>query len=572
MLLHKSCQIIKPFSTSTTSHNWRTQIKQNQLALQISSILLQRHNWVPLLQRLNLSSKLTPSIFLQILQKTQNHPQTSLNFFNWAKVNLKFQPDPKSHCLIIQAAIGSGIYLPVKPLLDSLIQSHPAPVLVEYLVSASKGKDSLFNSLSFVLECYSNKGLFMEGLEVFRITRLQGFTPTLHACDALLDVLLRENKIDLAWCLCGSLIRSRLCLGQSTWSLVAQILGKNGKLDRIVRLLDSGIYNSMIYNLVIDNHCDKKDFEAAFDTLNEMCDRKLNPNLSTCSSILDGACKHGDVEVIERIMSIMVEKELLNCSLFDYDSIVQKLSNLGKTYAAERFFRRASDENIKLEDATYGYFLRALSKDRRINEAIHVYRVISKRQIAVDGNSRHAFVNVLLQCGEDQSEEVSELLKDVIRRGFCPSARDLSKYMTSVCNRGRWREAEDLLNLLLEKGLVPDSICCSSLMEHYCSCRQIDSAMVLHNKMEKLNVSLDVTTYNVLLNGLFKTRRIEEAVRVFDHMRRQNLLSSASFTVMIRWLCGVKELRKAMKLHDEMLKIGLKPDKATYKRLISGFK
>ena len=90
--------------------------------------------------------------------------------------------------------------------------------------------------------------------------------------------------------------------------------------------------------------------------------------------------------------------------------------------------------------------------------------------------------------------------------------------------------------------------------------------------MVRLNLCLDVTTYNVILNGLIVVRRMEEAVRVFEYMRRHQKLSSATFTVMIQGLCRVNELRKAMKLHDEMLKVGLKPDEKTYKRLISVFK
>ena len=152
------------------------------------------------------------------------------------------------------------------------------------------------------------------------------------------------------------------------------------------------------------------------------------------------------------------------------------------------------------------------------------------------------------------------------------AASALSGFISFLCGRGRWREAEDLLNLVLDKGLLPDLTCCSSLVGHYCSRRRIDSAMALHNKMEKLNGSLDVTTYNVLLGGFFAAGRVEEAVRVFDYMTRHTLMSSESFTIMIRGLCQVKELRKAMKIHDEMLKLGLKPPTATYKRLICGFK
>ncbi|BFG27522.1 hypothetical protein CerSpe_137960 [Prunus speciosa] len=569
MLLHKAHQFRRAYSTAS-SLSWRTNIKQAQLASQISYALLQRRNWVPLLRNLSLFPKLTPALFLQILHKTQNNPQVSLEFFNWAKVNLRFEPDLKSNCQIIRVSLGSGLVRPVKPILDSLIQTHPVSELVQCITLACKGTDSQSTTLSFVLGCYSRKGLFREGLEVFGKMNVLGCVPSVVACNALLNAIQRENEIRLAWCFYGLMIRNGVLPDRFTWSLVAQILCKDGKFERILRLLDLNIYNSMMYNLLVDGYSKSGNFDAAFSHLNEMCDRKVDPDFSTYSSILDGACKLGNVEVVERVTSVMVEKKLLpNRPLSEYDSIVEKLCDLGKIHAAEMFFKKACDEKIGLQDGTYGLVLKALTNEVRTKEAISVYRLISERGIVVDGSSYHAFADVL--CKEERSAEGFELLMDVISRGCSPSASELSGFISYLCHRGRWREAEYLLNAVLDKGLLPDLICCSPLVGRYCSRRQIDSAIALHNKMEKLNGSLDVTTYNVLLSGLFAARRIEEAIRVFDYMRRHNLMSSASFTIMIRGLCGVNELRKAMKIHDEMLKMRLKPDAATYKRLISGF-
>lgn len=131
--------IIKHFSATTTYSSWRIHTEQNQLISQISSILLQRHNWSSLLGTLNLSSNLIPQIFLQILDKIQTNPEISLNFFNWAKSNLEFQPDLKTHCKIIQILIRAGDTQPIKPILDSFIGVDPPTNVVYSMVQACKG-------------------------------------------------------------------------------------------------------------------------------------------------------------------------------------------------------------------------------------------------------------------------------------------------------------------------------------------------------------------------------------------------------------------------------------------------
>ncbi|KAL6207090.1 hypothetical protein ACLB2K_024335 [Fragaria x ananassa] len=564
LLLRKSYS-----TTSSTSHTWRTHIKQAHLASQISSILLQRRNWVPLLQNLNLP-KLHPPLFLQILHKTKQNPQLSLDFFNWAKSHLRFEPDLKSHCQIIQLSLGSGLIRPAKPIMDTLIQTHHVSKLIQSMVQVT-GTDSLSNVLSFVLGCYARKGLVKEGIEVYREMSVIGCVPSVLACNALLDAMRQGNETRLAWCFYGVMIRNGVLPDMFTCSLVAQFLCKDGKFERIIRLLDLGVCNSMFYSLLVDGYSQSGNFDAAFCYLEKMSDGKLEPGFSTYSSVLDGACKHGEVEVVERVMRIMVEKKLLSESpVSEYDSFIKKLCDLEKTYAAEMLFKKACDEKIELQNATYGCILQALTKGMRIVEAIRVYRVICERGIVVDDSSYYAFANVL--CKEERSEEGFELLMDVIRRGFSPCASELSGFISFLCGKRRWREAENLLNSVLDKELLPDLTSCSSLVRHYCSTRRINSAMALHSKIEKLNGSLDVTTYNVLLAGLFAARRVEEAVKVFDYMKTHNLVSSESFTIMIRGLCQVKELRMAMKIHDEMLKMGLKPPAATYKRLIYGFK
>ncbi|KAH9748185.1 pentatricopeptide repeat-containing protein [Citrus sinensis] len=529
-------QFIKVFSTSTTkakktSINWRTQIKRTQLVHQISSTLLQRHNWPSLLQNLHLSSKLTPSLFLQILHKTKHNPQVSLNFFYWIKTSLHFEPDLISQCHIIRLLLGSGQTERIKPILDSLIQTHTATVLTHSMIQSCE----------------------------------------VSACNALLDALYRQNEIRLASCLYGAMVRDGVSPNKFTWSLVAQILCRSGKFEVVLGLLDSGIYSSVMYNLVIDFYSKKGDFGAAFDRLNEMCNgRNLTPGFSTYSSILDGARRYEKTEVSDTIVGLMVEKKLLpKHFLSGNDSVIQKLSDMGKTYAAEMIFKRACDEKIELQDDTCGCMLKALSKEGRVKEAIQIYHLISERGITVRDSDYYAFVNVL--CKEHQPEEVCGLLRDVVERGYIPCAMELSRFVASQCGKGKWKEVEELLSAVLDQGLLLDSFCCSSLMEYYCSNRQIDKAIALHIKIEKLKGSLDVATYDVLLDGLFKDGRMEEAVRIFDYMKELKVVSSSSFVIVVSRLCHLKELRKAMKNHDEMLKMGHKPDEATYKQVISGF-
>ncbi|GAB4826638.1 hypothetical protein Ancab_033533 [Ancistrocladus abbreviatus] len=439
------------------------------------------------------------------------------------------------------------------------------------MVQACNGTESLPLVFSSLIGRYAQKGLHFDCLKVFRNVIQHGFVPKVGCCNVVLDGLEHENEFRLALSFYGWMIRNGVLIDSNTSSVVARILCKNGKFDRVMRLLDSGIYNSTIFNLVIDSCSKCGNFEAAFDRLKEMCDRKIEPGFSTYSSVLDGACEVGNLELIEMVMHIMSKKKLMPVPLSsEYDDVIRKFSDLGKTYAAGMLFKRAEVEGVILKGTTLGCLLRAFSEGRRVKEAMSLYSMILQKGVVLGKSSYQAFADVL--CQENPSEEVNKILIDLIRKGVSPCASEILKFMTLHCRNSRWQEAEDLLNVILEQGFLPDSSCCHSLVKHYCCCGHIESAISLHRKLEKLGAVLDVKAYNQLLRGLFAVKRVEEAVKLFDYMRSKNVVSSGSFLVMISGLCNEKEMRRAMQVHDEMLKMGLKPSRKTYKSLITVFR
>lgn len=472
---------------------------------------------------------------------------------------------------MVQILVDSDLLDPAKHVLDPLLRSEPFPAVLDCILQASTCQDSRTRVLSFVLGSCANLGSIANGLEAFRKIRVLGCQPSTSGCNALLDALCSADRIRTAWCYYAAVVRTGSLPDSNTWALLAKLLCKEGKLERVVGLLRLGYCGFSTYDLVIDSYCTRTELGAAIGLLNEMYKVNLRPRFGTYSSILDGGCKFGDVGVIDSMLREMVVRGLLPTVPFlDYDWVIKMLCVQGKTYAAEMFFERAQDKMIKLEKASYLCMLRALSKEGRVEEAMRMYRFMSKEGVSANPKCCVEFLSGI--CKGEPSEDVDGVLKDVIGGGgFMPNVSDLSKYIAAQCSKGRWREATELLDLALEKGILVDASSCCTLVEHYCSKGLLDSVIGLHDKMKKLGGYFNVNSYNLVLKVLFEERRIEEAIKVFDYMREKNMSSSASFVIMITALCHEKEMRKAMNLHDEMLKVGLKPGDATYKRLISRF-
>ncbi|XP_024989213.1 pentatricopeptide repeat-containing protein At4g21170 [Cynara cardunculus var. scolymus] len=478
--------------------------------------------------------------------------------------------------------IGSGLVNPSKPILNSLLQNNPPAQIVQSLFKSVE-KDAVFSSskslvvLDSVLRWYCEKRLCFQALEAFNLARHLVKTEysdgnelfSIGLYNTVLNALQENNEVKLGLCFYAVMIRHGVLIDRFTWRIVAKIFSKEGKVDAILRIIDMGMDDPLIYDSLIECCSEIGMFKVALHMLDEMSKRKLNPGFSTCVSILNGACRYKNDEVIKFAMESMAEKGYVSKPLREHNSLIRKLCEMKKAYAADMLFKKACVMQISLKTETYGFMLRALSMEGRVKKSIETYQIIEHKGVQMNPIFYLDFINIL--CNEDPSKDLNSLLIDMISRGFKPSPSALSKYITSQCKKHRWKEAEELADLALQKSILLEASCCGSLVKHYCKRARIDLAINLHDQIAKKELTLDSRTYNALLSGLLEVPRVEEAERIFDYMRIKNLLSSESYVIMINGFSRENELKKAMKLHDEMLELGLKPIAKTYKRLISNF-
>ncbi|KAF8096149.1 hypothetical protein N665_0317s0055 [Sinapis alba] len=584
VLLHKSIGLFKRFSTSATqstssASDWKTQLTLFRSANEISSILLQRRNWNTHLRYVKSKlprATLTPPLFLHILRETRKSPKTALGFFDWAKTHLRFEPDLKSHCRVIEVATEAGLLERAEALLSPLVETHSVSMIVGSMQRWFEGEGSLSISLSLTLECYVLKGSYQNGLEVFSSMRRLRLSPSVSAYNSLLDSLVKEKQFRVALCLYCAMVRNGVVSDGLTWDLVAQVLCEHGKYKSVVKLMETGVESCKIYTNLVECYSRNGEFDAVFSVIHEMDDKNLELSFCSYSCVLDDVCRLGDTELINKVLGLMVEKKFftLDDSVVS-GQIIERLCDMGKTFASEMLFHRACNGGT-VQDQTYGCMLKALSRNGRIKEAVDVYRLICRKGVSLlDENCYNEFANALCRDDDDDnnSEEEHELLVDVIKRGFVPCTQKLSEVLAAMCRKRRWNQAEKLLDSVMEMDVYFDSFSCGLLMERYCRTGKLEKAMVLHEKIKKMKGSLDVNAYNAVLDKLMMRQRtmVEEAVQVFEYMKEMSTMNSKSFVIMIHGLCRVKEMKKAMKYHDEMLMLGLKPDLASYKRLILGF-
>ncbi|CAL5329695.1 unnamed protein product [Camellia sinensis] len=136
----------------------------------------------------------------------------------------------------------------------------------------------------------------------------------------------------------------------------------------------------------------------------------------------------------------------------------------------------------------------------------------------------------------------------------------------------------DLAKLVFEymriDGHLPDSSILEFLVSSFANWGKFDFAKQLLSHAQSDNVELRSFVYNNLLSLLVKQNRVQEAVCLFrEHILRLQFYraDTCTFNIVIRGLCRVGEVEKAIGFFNDMGSFGCLPDVITYNTLINGF-
>lgn len=181
-------------------------------------------------------------------------------------------------------------------------------------------------------------------------------------------------------------------------------------------------------------------------------------------------------------------------------------------------------------------------------------------------------------CKSLEIKRNPQIISDVIeayRRENCGVSVKMFKVLLHLC-----REAKDanmglwVLRKMKEFNCRPDTTAYNVVIAIFCENREVDEAMKLMGEMGLIDLYPDMITYVAVLKGLSDIGRLEDAFRLVKAMKGHGCVPNAVvFSALLDGICRFGSLERAMEMLREMEKESgeSRPNLVTYTAVIQRF-
>lgn len=242
---------------------------------------------------------------------------------------------------------------------------------------------------------------------------------------------------------------------------------------------------------------------------------------------------------------------------------------------------------------TYNVLMRGLCRAGRTAEAISFLREMEGEGVLPNIETYNILIEGL--CSEKKFNESKDLLNELWSKGLMPEAATFNIVIAGLCGEGHIEQAKELMGQMESVGIMPNKVSYNVLTRGFVGKNaDVTDAIPLLEEMEQKGFILDISTFqmflqrlppmpeepeisrdvvsfNIMLQGLFHECKYDEGLKHFREMKGQNLSPNLmTYNILLRGLCRAYRVDEAYSFLQQMADTGISPSIVTYNTLIEG--
>ncbi|KNA16143.1 hypothetical protein SOVF_091790 [Spinacia oleracea] len=360
-------------------------------------------------------------------------------------------------------------------------------------------------------------------LGVFRWTESRpNFEHLPEAYDSMVDILGKARQFDKMSGLMGEMLERELVTLRTMAIVMRRFAGARRWSDAVRTFDELGTFglkkNAESMNLLLDTLCKESQVQMARAIFLELKSHIL-PTVHTFNIFVHGWCKIKRVEEAYWTLQEMKGHGFRPC-VISYSTIIQtycRLSNWNKTF---ELLEMMESQGCKPSVVTYTTIMSSLSKADKLEDALQIADRAKLAGCELDVQFYNALIHTLGKA--QRITEAFNIFKvEMPNNGVHPSTSTYNTLIGMFCRNGQEEMAFNILDDMEKAALCkPDLQTFYPLLKACFRLGMLDSCLskLLDDMAIKHHLSLDDSTYSLLIHGLCRVDKCEWAFRVFEEM------------------------------------------------------
>lgn len=246
--------------------------------------------------------------------------------------------------------------------------------------------------------------------------------------------------------------------------------------------------NAHTFNIFIHGWCKISRVDEALWTIQEMKGQGCRPCVISYSTIIQSYCRQSS---FQKVYELLDDMQAQGCppNVVTYTTIMYSLAKSGEFEEALQIPERMRSAGCKPDTLFYNALIHTLGRANRLEEAVQVFEVEMPNLGIIPNTSTYNSM-IAMFCHHAELGKAVNVLKEMENSPFCkPDALSYCPLLKSCFKYGK-----------------TDSWLCGLL-----------------DDMHKQHISLDISSYTLLIHGLCRTNKCEWAYLLFEEMIGQDI-------------------------------------------------
>ncbi|KAJ4838898.1 hypothetical protein Tsubulata_006760, partial [Turnera subulata] len=252
-----------------------------------------------------------------------------------------------------------------------------------------------------------------------------------------------------------------------------------------------------------------------------------------------------------------------------YNTVVNGMCKIGKTKVAVGLLRRMEKVGCHPDVPTYSTVIDGLCKDGQVAEALHLFSEMTNKGISPTAVTYDSLIHGL--CNSGQWNQASTLLSEMLALSIGPTVFTVGILVDALCKEGLAPEAHALLKT------IPDVCSYNMLINGFCKIGKAGrhgAAEQLFKDMTANGPTPNLVTYATMLDGLCMQGRVDEALTLFQTMKKHSLFDEMvandcqpdvmTYITIVHGLCKIGKTNVTVGLLRRVEEAGCHPDVLAY--------